>query len=112
MKKLENKISKFEEFLSPLLLIDLNDNVNFKAEELFHSLKKTAAIPMMLYFLKNRIKFNINNYSYEDTLLMIELFIKSSINSRIKSYIITLKDYSVKDNLFILKFFLDRKSVV
>lgn len=109
MKKLENKISKFEEFLSPLLLVDLNEtNVNFKNEEIFNSLKKTAAIPMMLYFLKNRIKFNINNYSYEDTLLMIELFIKSSINSRIKSYIVTLKDYSVKDNLFILKFFLSK----
>ncbi len=108
MKKLENKINKFEEFLSPLLLIDLNGDVNRKPEDVFTSLKRTSAIPMMLYFLKNRIKFNISNYSYEDTLLMIELFIKSSINSRINSYIITLKDYSVKDNLFILKFFLSR----
>lgn len=108
MKKLEDKISKFEDFLSPLLLIKLNGNGDYKPDEVFSSLKMTAAIPMMLYFLKNRIKFNITNSKYEDTLLMIELFIKSSINTGIKSYIITLNDYSVKNNLFIFKFFMSR----
>jgi hypothetical protein len=108
MKKLEDKISKFEEFLSPLLLIKLNRNGDYKLDEVFSSLKMKAAIPMMLYFLKNRIKFNITNSKYEDTLVMIELFIKSSINTGIKSYIITLNDYSVKDNLFIFKFLMSR----
>jgi hypothetical protein len=108
MKKLEDKISKFEDFLSPLLLVELKGNVDYTADEILSTLKRTAAIPMMLYFLKNRIKFNVTSYTYEDTLLMIELFIKSSINTRIKSFIITLEDYSVKDNLFILKFFLSR----
>ncbi len=108
MEKLEDKISKFEEFLSPILLVKLNGNGDHKPDEVFSSIKMKATIPMMLYFLKNRIKFNITNSKYEDTLLMIELFIKSSINTRIKSYIITLNDYSVKDNLFIFKFFMSR----
>jgi hypothetical protein len=108
MEKLGDKISKFEDFLSPLILLKLTGNTEYKTEEILSSLKRTASIPMMLYFLKNRIKFNITNSKYEDTLLMIELFIKSSINTRIKSYIITLKDYSVKDNLFIFKFFISR----
>jgi len=104
----EKRASKFEEFLSPLLLIELNRNDNLKSDEIFKSLKKYAALPLMLYFLKNKIKFNVNNYSYEDSLLMIELFIKSAVNTKLKSYIITLKDYSIKNNLFILKFLLSK----
>jgi hypothetical protein len=108
IKSFENRISKFEEFLSPLLLIDITETGKIKSDWIFRSLKKTAALPLMLYFLKNRIKFSINNYSYEDTLLMIELFIRSAVNTRLKSYIITLKDYSTKENVFILKFLLSK----
>jgi len=104
----ENKISRFEKFLSPLILIELDYADNIKPEDIFQEVKKTAALPLMLYFLKNRIQFSINNYSYEDTLIMIELFIKSSVNSKLKSYIITLEDYSTKVNIFILKFVLSK----
>jgi hypothetical protein len=108
IKSFESRISKFEEYLSPLMLIDVTDTGKIKSDLITGSLKKTAALPLMLYFLKNRIKFSINNYSYEDTLLMIELFIRSAVNTRLKSYIITLKDYSTKENVFILKFLLSK----
>jgi len=107
-KTSESRINKFEEFLSPLLLIELNADENFKPDKIFKTLKETAALPLIIYFLKNQVSFSIKNYSYEDTLLMIELFIKSAVNSKLKSYIITLKDYSAKDNIFILKFFLSK----
>ncbi len=108
LKSLKNNIIKFEEFLSPLLIVELNRNTKIKPDEILKELKEFAALPLMLYFLKNRIRFSITNYSYEDTLLMIELFIKSAINTNLKSYIITLKDYSTKANLFILKFVLSK----
>jgi hypothetical protein len=105
-KTFGSRVNRFEEFLSPLLLIEIGNKNRIKSGEIFNLLKETAALPLMIYFLKNRIKFSIKNYSYEDTLLMIELFIKSAIKSKFKSYTITLKDYSDKANLFILKFFL------
>ena len=107
-KGIENRITKFEWYLSPLLLIELNSGVETKREDILKSLRDTAALPLMMYFLKNRVKFNINTYSYEEMLLMIELFIKSAVNSKLKSFIITLKDYSIKDNIFIFKFILSK----
>jgi len=107
-KKSGSRINQFEEFLSPLLLVEINNEDKVKADDVFKSLQKNAALPLMIYFFKNRIKFNIKNYSYEDILVMIELFIKSAVNSNLKSYIITLNDYSNKDNIFILKFFLSK----
>jgi len=102
------RISKFEEFLSPLLLIELEPSDKYNLSEILKLLKETAALPLILYFLKNSIKFGINNSSYEDILLMIELFIKSSVNTELKSYIFSLKDCTTKDNIFIFKYFLSK----
>ncbi len=107
-EKLLNNINKFEEYLSPLLLVELTGSDKNRPDEIFKALKEAAALPLMLYLLKNRIRFSFSKYSYEDTLLMIELFIKSAVNSNLQSYIITLKDYSSKDNLFKLKFVLSK----
>lgn len=107
-RSFENNLSRFETFLSPLLLIELTPGDAVKPDEIFRRLKKSASLPLLLYFLKNRFKHNINTYSHTDTLLMIEIFIKSAINSKLKSYLITLKDYSSKENIFILKFILSK----
>jgi len=106
--KFNNSTGNFDKFLSPLLLVELDNNTNLKIREIFNALKLNAAVPLLLYFLKNRIRFNINNYSYEDTLLMMELFVKSMIDSKLTGYIITLKNHTEKDNIFILKFLLSK----
>ncbi len=107
-KMFANKFSRFEESLSPLLLIELDSEHQVNPEKIFRNLEETAALPLIIYFLKNIVKFSINNLSYENILFMIELFIKSAVNTRLKSYIVTLVDYSRKDNIFIYKYFLSK----
>jgi hypothetical protein len=107
-EKFDSSTGNFDKFLSPLLLIEVNRDITLKPFEIFANLKLNASIPLLLYFLKNRIRFNISNYSYEDTLLMMELFVMSMIDSRLTGYIITLKKYTEKNNIFILKFLLSR----
>lgn len=105
---LEVNISPFEQLLSPLLLVELNPGNPYKPEDIFKMLKKTVSVPLLLYFLKNSIQTSAGSYSYEDTLLMIELFARTAAESDIKSYTITLKDYSSKENIFILKYVLSK----
>jgi len=39
---------------------------------------------------------------------MIELFLKSSVNTKLKSYIITLDNYSLKNNIYLFIFVLSK----
>lgn len=104
----EKKLSRFEEYLSPLLLIELGPGSPFSAEGMFELLKKTASLPLHLYFLKNEVHAGASGLSYNEILQMIELFIKSIMTTKIKCYYVTLTDISDKSGMFIFKYFLSR----
>jgi hypothetical protein len=101
---LERGENNFEQFVSPLLLIELKYGETFQPEDIFRKLKEYTAAPFLSYFLKNSIKSSITGYSFEEILLIIELFVKSNPYFKLTSYMITLKNFSIKENIFILKF--------
>ena len=101
---LDGSKNNFEQFFSPLLIIELKHGEIFQPEDIFKKLKEFTATPFLYYFFKNSIKSGITDYSFEEVLLIIELFIKSNSYFKFTNYMITLKDYSIKENIFILKF--------
>ena len=98
----------FEQFFSPLLLIELKSEEIFQPKDIFKKLKKFTVTPFLSYFFKNSIKSYIKYNSFEEILLIIELFIKSNSYFNLTSYMIILKDYSIKENIFILKFIISK----
>jgi len=98
----------FEQFFSPLLLIELKSGENFQPEDIFKKLKKFTAISFLSYFFKNSINSSITNYSFNEILLIIESFIKSNSYFKLTNCMITIKDYSGKENIFILKFIISK----
>ena len=100
--------NNFEHFFSPLLLIELNHGEILQAKDIFKKLKEFTAAPFLTYFFKNSIKSSIKHYSFEDVILIIELFVKLSSHLNLTPCLITLKDYSVKENIFILKFIISK----
>jgi hypothetical protein len=105
---LSENINNFEHLFSPLLLIELKHGEDFQPKDIFKKLKEFSAIPFLSYFFKNSIKLCISYCSFEEVLLIIELFIKTNSHSNLISYMITLNDYSNKENIFILKFIISK----
>ena len=95
-------------FLSPMLIAAVESDKSISVKDLSGSLKRNLAIPMAIYRLKNRINFEIADYSFEETLLIIDLFIKSDPETEIKCLILSLSDSSARENIFILKYLLTR----
>jgi len=105
---LEKSGNDYEQFFSPLLIIELKYGEVFQPKDIFKKLQEFTAVPLLSYFFKNSIRSSITDYSFEEVLLIIELFIKSSSYHKLISYFITIKDYSIKENIFILKFVLSK----
>ena len=105
---LEKSINTFEQFFSPLLLIELKPGESFQAKEIFNKLKEFTSFSFLSYFFKNCIKSRISDYSFEEILLIIDSFTKLNSSFRLTTYVITLNDYSIKENIFILKFVISK----
>ena len=105
---LDKSKNHVEQFCSPLLLLELKSGEMFQPKDVFDKLKEFSAAPFLSYFLKNSIKSCITDYSFEEILLITELFIKSNSHFKLTNYMIALKDYSVKENIFILKFIMSK----
>ena len=94
----------FEHFFSPLLLIELNRGEIIQEKDIFKKLKEFTAGPFLSFFYKTGIKSCMPYYSFEEILLIIELFVKSSSHLKLTPCFISLNNYSEKENIFILKF--------
>jgi RNA-binding protein YhbY len=90
------------------LLLEIEYGENLQSKDIFEKLKKFTVTPFLSYFFKNSIKSYITYYSFEEVLLLIELLSKSSPNIKLNNCMIRLKDYSTKENIFILKFFISK----
>jgi len=106
---MKNSLSTLEQYLSPIIAV-LPDTVSEHYEEtvFFETLKRNMQIPFSIYIMKNRLTFDSAAFSYEDTLLMLELVINSPAFEGMECSIITLDNFSVKENMFLLKLLLSR----
>ncbi|HOP62993.1 MAG TPA: hypothetical protein PK358_12245 [Spirochaetota bacterium] len=102
-------ISLFEKYLSPLLIVISDDESGGKpASYYYNTLKMKMQIPFSLYVMKNLFSFDSAELSHGDALLMLELFINSPAGKEMSRTILTLEDFSIKENLFILKYLMSR----
>lgn len=107
--KMKKSMSSFEEYLSPIIaVIPDNGKDHLTETDFFNTLKANLQIPFALYTLKNRINFNTQHFSYEDTLLMLELVMSSPVADTMTCSLLTLDNFSIKENMFILKFLLSK----
>ncbi len=102
-------MSPFEQYLSPILaVIPDMDKEYYDNNEFFEILKRNMKIPFTIYAMKNRISFDSSGFSYEEALLMLELVMNSPVIAGMTRSLLTLDNFSVKENMFILKFLLTR----
>ncbi len=105
----KNSMSLFEQYLSPILaVIPDTDKEYHDDNEFFAILKSNMNIPFSIYAMKNNISFDSSGFSYEEALLMLELVMSSPVIKGMKCSLLSLDNFSVKENLFILKFLLAR----
>lgn len=106
---IKNNMSSFEQYLSPIIAaIPDAENDHYDDNEFFVTLKNNMQIPFSLYTEKNRIDFDSSDFSYEDRLLMLELVMNSPAAAGMTRSILALDNFSVKENMFILKLLLSR----
>ena len=106
---IKNSMSSFEQYLSPIIAaIPDAENDHYDDNEFFVTLKNNMQIPFSLYTVKNRIDFDSSDFLYEDRLLMLELVMNSPAAAGMTRSILALDNFSVKENMFILKLLLSR----
>ena len=106
---IKNIMSSFEQYLSPILaVIPDAGKEHYSENDFFEMLKRDMQIPFSLYAMKNRFNFYSSEFSYEEALLMIELVMTSPAVKGMTRSILTLDNFSVKENMFILKLLLSR----
>jgi len=106
---IKNSMSSFEQYLSPILaVIPEVENEYYNENEIFETLKRNMEIPFSLYIMKNRLNFYSSAFSYEEALLMLELVMNSPAVKGMTRSILTLDNFSVKENMFIMKLLLSR----
>ncbi len=106
---INNRMRLFEQYLSPVVAIIIEgDDETYSSAVIFEKLKRNMQIPFLLYAMKNGIRFDITGYSYEDALLILELFMNSPAGREMTVSILTLKNFSEKENLFILKYLISK----
>lgn len=104
----EEKLPGYDDFLSPLLLIELDKTHQIDSDNIFSVLLEYSSIPLAIYMMNFAVKAGISDFDYKDTLLIIDLFAKTLEKSKMKIAIIRLDDYSVKENVFIFTFLLSK----
>ena len=104
----EEKMSGYDDIISPVLVIELDKENGRTPEEIFSLLTQYAAIPLGIYMMNYSLKTAISRFNYMDTLLLVELIANSSDNSRMRLSIIKLDNYSSKEYIFIFTFLVSR----
>ena len=104
----EEKMSGYDDIISPVLVIALDIEHNLLPEDIFATLTQYAAIPLGIYMMNYSLKTAISKFNYRDTLLLVELIANFSENSRVQLSIIKLNNYSSKEYIFIFTFLISR----
>lgn len=104
----EEKMSGYDDLISPVLLIELDKDNRLIPEDIFSLLTQYASIPLGIYMMNYSLKTAISKFNYRDTLLLVELIANSSENSRMRLSTIKLNNYSSKEYIFIFTFMVSR----
>ncbi len=98
----------FAENLSPLLVLKMEDENLREVDDIFNLLAAKGAIPLSFYFEQNRFSRDLQEFSYETTLEMVNLFPEMRFWEKVFSIDVYLVDYSRRENMFLFKYLLDK----
>jgi|GEM_PF-6158686 len=101
-------LTDFSEYTSPILILKIDGSTGVETEIIYNSILKYGGMPFSVYLLKNRLYIDLQNYSYDTTLRMINLFSKFFMEKNIDCIVINLVEYSRKDYLFLYKYLLSK----
>lgn len=104
----EEKMSGYDDIISPVLIIALDRDSRLTPEDIFVSLTRYASIPLAIYMMNYSLKTSVSKYNYRDTLLLIELLANYSDKSGMSLSIIKLDNYSSREFIFIYTFLISR----
>lgn len=104
-----DNISSIEQYLSPILVVIPDDeSLAYEPSTFYNRIKTNMIIPFSIYLMKNRFSFSAAGLTHEDALLMLELLMNSPAGKNMTRTILIFNDYSVKENIFILKYLISR----
>jgi len=102
------KLTRLEILTSPLVAVSIPGRIDLDESEIHSIISKNLSIPFSQYLSQNRIIPVMNDFSYDESILLIEIFQKLSLNSALKWCIIRGEEFSSIENFFMFKYLLSK----
>lgn len=102
------ELTDFSEFLSPVLAILIPEDMDVTEKEIHERLLNYSSLPVSIYMLRERMYMDLQGYPYDTILRMIDLFARFFVAEDMFCIILSLHDFSLKENLFLFKYLLSK----
>ncbi len=102
------KLTRLEILTSPLVAVYIPDKKDLDESDIHTIISKNLSIPFSQYLSQNRLTPVMNDYNYDESILLIEIFQKLSLNSALRWCIIRGEEFSSIENFFMLKYLLSK----
>ncbi len=102
------ELTRLEIFTSPLLAAAIPGGKYADASDIHSIIRKNLSIPFSVYLAHNRLTPLMNDFNYDESILLIEIFQKLSQKSALKWCIIKGEEFRSIENFFMLKYLLSK----
>jgi len=102
------ELTRLEVFTSPLIAAPVPDGKDADVSDIHSIISKNLSIPFSVYLAHNRLTPLMNDFNYDESILLIEIFLKLSQKSALKWCVIKGDEFSSIENFFMLKYLLSK----